>query len=198
MIDMAERYGELTLYAGLTPRDGTKITEGQFWKGSKHSYQRERWYEAMGLLHRYFGGVSRDWIDFCSFDRLVETDAQAEEFIAYAKAHISRAHDVLEPDTFCHGKLRFRRKLRIEGVGEADAERLVEALKGSGYAPKDEEVEELLNVFGLGRLMEGTPEEKRQKLIVERSIDPNRAWYKSLRFYDENGNRVGADPEDDE
>lgn len=81
--------------------------------------------------------------------------------------------------------------LRFYGATESDRGRLVEELKQSGCLPKDEEVES--DFLFIGSLMRGTIEEKRQQIRQEKGIDPDRAWHKALKFYDGNGNRVGAD-----
>jgi len=190
MIDMTERYAELTLYVGFVPRSCARRLEGRLVRDIEDKAK-----DAMQSVQMYFQPGFRSMITLCG-DNFVETDAQAEELIAFAKAHIPRAYDVLEPESFAPGQLRFWRKLRIESVGEADAERLVTTLKESGHVPKDEEVERYLLCFGSS--LSGTEEETRQQFRERRGINPDRPWYNALRFYDENGNRLGAPSEDDD
>ena len=169
MIDMTERYAELTLYAAVVPREAMRgrIPERSLVKAYVKS-----------------GSV----LQLCGFDRFVETNEQAEELIAFAKEHIPRASDFITLD----GADRFYRKIRVWGAEEKDKEKLVAKLKESGYVPKDWEVERHPWMHSL----DGTADEKRQKIRGREGIDPDRPWYTALWFYDENGNKIGADPDD--
>ena len=171
MIDMAERYGELTLYAAVIPREAMR----------RHSPERS-------LVKAYVRSGSA--LQFCGFDRFVETNEQAEQLIAFAKEHIPRSEDVID-----FPKIDiFYRKIRFEGAEGKDKEKLVAKLKESGYVPKDWELE----IHDCMSTMSGTDDEKRQIVRERLGVHPDRPWYQFLKFYDENGNRIGADPDDDE
>jgi|SRR3989338_5489313 len=167
---MTERYVDLTLYFGLCDSHGFR-PETRFDPSMLRSDLTRSWYtDAMRIVNEYLDPMlsTRYGLTIVG-GYLVDNETEALRVIQFAEENMQDANRVIELKDCIHGKIRFFRKIRFGGFTEDRLNELVEQLMGSGYEPKDQDLERLRGFY--------TSEQ------IEKRRDKTKPWKEALKFY---------------
>ena len=177
---MRERYAELELYTGLVSDRFGNINEGPFYP-NRGKWEMERWDRALEDIQAYFDMGLGNMIQILE-GSLVDTDELAKTLVEFAMSRYPSSTPATIPESLHHGKIKFKKLIRFHGFHESEKNALIESMKESGFKPQDRELERSMLRIGpyiLGK----TDEERRNYIMKEEGIHPDRPWIKALSFF---------------
>ena len=111
---------EIRLYHGSCINcgpTGETVSEGRLTNKTNDSYQKEKYYKAMGIV------AARTCEDFgldLVWYSLVSSEEEAQKLISYLREQALEVNSLFEPCRSAHSRIAFQRKICLSGKTEKD------------------------------------------------------------------------------